>query len=107
MEKNLAGSFFKRLEIHPAFQTSCPWDLCETCTCVLECSVSTAPVGVARVMWVFFLEMLYRVGCLLHESVANLYSRCIFTEMPHKILYLRPAWSHFHFLSAELAHLCH
>lgn len=25
------GSFFKRLEIHPAFQTSCPWDLCETC----------------------------------------------------------------------------
>lgn len=63
--KDLAGSFFKRLEIHPAFQTSCPWDLCETCVCVLECSVSTAPVGVARVMWVFFLEMLHRVVCYI------------------------------------------
>lgn len=39
--------------------------ICETCMRVLECSVSTAPAGVARVMWVFFLEMLHRVVCYM------------------------------------------
>lgn len=70
--KNLAGSILKRLEIHPAFQTSCPWDLCETCMCVSECTVSIAPLGVARVKWVFFLEMLYRVVCYM--TVLQIYT---------------------------------
>lgn len=75
-EKNLACSFFKRLEIHPAFQTSCPWDLCETSMRVLECSVSTAPMGVARVMWVFFLEMLHRV--VFYMKVLQIYTYAYF-----------------------------
>ena len=70
--KNPLGYFLKRLEIHTAFQNSCPRDLCKTFMCVLEYSVYAAPV-LGNTCYVGFLHENVIHDCLLYESVANLY----------------------------------
>lgn len=81
-EKNLACSFFKRLEIHPAFQTSCPWDLCETSMVSWNALSLLPPWGwhvlCGRSSWKCYTGLSFTWKCCKFILMR------IFTEMPHK-----------------------
>lgn len=91
------GYFLKRLEIHTAFQSSWPRDLCDTCMWVLEYSVYAAPV-LGNACDVGFLCGNVMQDCLLYESL-QIYTMGIFTGIPYKFCIYHHLVVSFHFLS--------
>lgn len=77
--ENPAGYFVKRLEI----QNSHPWDLCETCMCVLEYCVYAGAVLGNTCYVGFFMEMLNRIVFYI-KRCCKFILMGIFIEIPHK-----------------------